>query len=117
MSIINPTELKITFPSLFSLTVPLSSNRTNYSGDRITGTYMPPRTRASKPSEEIVVQEITEGPIGSPEGVRKRRKSIHSPTKPAHKGVPNGNANGSPKVSKLHGSGGIGSRGILVVGK
>jgi sphinganine C4-monooxygenase len=84
-------------------------------GDHIFGTYKPPPSR-TKPAEEIVVQELTDGPVGAAEGSRKRRKSIHSPQ-----------LNGTPKItgitmngsrSKMNGSAnGIGSRRTLVEGK
>jgi hypothetical protein len=81
---------------------------------------MPPPSR-TKPAEEIVVQELTDGPVGAAEGSRKRRKSIHSPQSNGTQkmnGATNGGAttNGSP--SKMNGSAnGIGSRRTLVMGK
>jgi hypothetical protein len=84
---------------------------------------MPPPSHVKQPAKEIVVvQELGNGPSSS-EGSRKRRKSIVSASPPPKvNGVSatgsevNGHAttNGSPKVRKANG---IGSRGMLVVGK
>ena len=83
---------------------------------------MPPPSHAKQPAKEIVVvQELGNGPSSS-EGSRKRRKSIVSATPPKVNGVSvtgsevnaHATTNGSPKARKANG---IGSRGMLVVGK
>ena len=97
-------------------------------GDRLLGTYMAPPIKIKNPAskeEEIVVQEL--GNSALTDGSRKRRKSIvTTPTKlnggmsPRTKtgADDNGTMNGSPKTTKMNGTAnGIGSRGMLVVGK
>lgn len=82
---------------------------------------MPPPAHRKRPAKEIVVvQELGNGPASS-DGSRKRRKSIVSTSPPKVNGVASGNEvnghatmNGSPKARKANG---IGSRGMLVVGK
>jgi len=82
---------------------------------------MPPPTHGHRPAKEIVVvQELGNGPASS-EGSRKRRKSIVNVSPPKLNGVASGSEvnghatiNGSPKARKANG---IGSRGMLVVGK
>lgn len=79
----------------------------------------------SKPTkeEQIIVQEL--GSSATSDGSRKRRKSIvsSSPTKNLNGDISgvevNGTMNGSPRGrNKVNGNAnGIGSRGMLVVGK
>ena len=80
---------------------------------------MPPPSHAK---EIVIVQELGTGPSSS-EGSRKRRKSIVSASPPpkvngiAATGTEinaHATTHGSPKVRKANG---IGSRGMLVVGK
>jgi len=98
--------------------------------------------RKTQEKEIIVVQELVNGPPGSPDGARKRRKSIapapKSPKQPTTSPIVNGVANGAATRSKVNGvangtmngvingspkgkmngtANGIGSRGMLVVGK
>jgi hypothetical protein len=90
---------------------------------------MPPKHQIPK-TEEIIIQEIIEGPIGTDQGPRKRRKSIHSPKRKIDSKQNNiqspkqnttrprmNSVNASPKVSKINTPNGVGSRGMLVVGK
>jgi hypothetical protein len=93
-------------------------------GDRLFGTYMAPQIQTKPAKEEIVVQEL--GNSATSDGSRKRRKSIVSPSPTKLNGSAtktgveiNGTAmNASPKGRKVGGSvNGIGSRGMLVVGK
>ena len=81
----------------------------------------PPSHPKNSPREIVVAQELGNGPASS-EGIRKRRKSIVRVSSPKVNGDAttgsevNGHAtmNGSSKVRKANG---IGSRGMLVVGK
>ena len=89
----------------------------------------PSHSTASKKQEEVViVQEL--GDASATEGSRKRRKSIvsNSPVKANGSASPtmngdvtvngNGAIHGSPRTRKMNGTAtGIGSRGMLVVGK
>lgn len=100
-------------------------------GDRLSGTYMAPPSHAApakQQTEIVVVQELGDSSI--PEGSRKRRKSIvsNSPVKENGSASPkmngdatangNGAIHGSPRTRKANGTAtGIGSRGMLVVGK
>ena len=85
-------------------------------------------TAPKKQEEVVVVQEL--GDASTAEGSRKRRKSIvsNSPVKENGSASPqlngdaavngNGAIHGSPKTRKMNGTAtGIGSRGMLVVGK
>lgn len=79
---------------------------------------MAPPSASKAEKEVIVVQEIGSG---ATDGSRKRRKSIvSSPTKangsvsPKISGIDPAQTGGSPRSRK---SNGIGSRGMLVVGK
>jgi hypothetical protein len=87
----------------------------------------PSHTAPRKQQKEIViVQEL--GDASAPEGSRKRRKSIASNSPVKENGstsmngdaIANGNGaiHGSPRTRKMNGTAtGIGSRGMLVVGK
>jgi hypothetical protein len=98
-------------------------------GDHLLGTFLPPPSHEKPIKEKVVVQELGDSGM---EGSRKRRKSSgNTPTKlneqmlngsasPKLNGdVPtNGSIHGSPKLRKMNGTtNGIGSRGMLLVGK
>lgn len=130
-STIKHMESKRTSRSHSSPSVPFYDCIQLIVGDRLSGTYMAPPSHsapAKQPTEIVVVQEL--GDSSAPEGSRKRRKSIvsNSPVKENGSTSPkmngdatangNGAIHGSPRTRKTNGAAtGIGSRGMLVVGK
>lgn len=119
--------IKANFSQPFFTFCTLSFRLCLTSGDHLSGTYMPPPSH-EKPKAETEVVVVQEFGNSGTEGSRKRRKSVVSSPKMNGNASPTQNGdisvnssvtmNGSPKARKVNGTAnGIGSRGMLVVGK